>query len=114
MPRSTPIISPVVSFVDISNSPWIEAKYFPEAFLEIVTELIFTNSPGYVISLATLFLFVLMKILPSMMKMSYALQNLAFSVPFIEKIPLYGTMQIEELDNKQVSFTQSINLLDVS
>lgn len=99
----------------LSNLPRIglEVICFVALIFAVMLGVLFTNSPGYVISLATLFLFVLMKILPSMMKMSYALQGLAFSIPFIEKIPTYGSMNVEDLDNEQVLFTQNINLVNI-
>lgn len=99
----------------LNNLPRIglEVICFVALIFAVMMGVIFTNSPGYVISLATLFLFVLMKILPALMKMSYSLQNLAFSMPFIEKIPLDLSIQIEKLGNSQLAFADNISLVDI-
>lgn len=99
----------------INNLPKVllETISFITLIFSVMLGVIFTNSPDDVISIATLFLFVLMRILPLMMKMFYSLQNLSFHSHTLSKIPLECQVKVELLGDVPINFTDRISLHDI-
>lgn len=97
---------------------------FPKLILELVCFIglvagvmigvFVTNSPEYVIAQATLCLFVLMKITPSLMKTFYAVQSLSFKTQYVNRIPLQDDVKIEDLGKQEINFANSIQLKDIA
>lgn len=97
---------------------------FPKLILELVCFIglvagvmigvFVTNSPEYVIAQATLCLFVLMKITPSLMKTFYSIQSLTFKTQYVNRIPLQDDVQLEDLGKQKIKFNNSIQLKDIA
>ena len=91
----------------------LEMICFISLIIGIIIGVVITHSPAYVISVATLFLFVLMKIIPTLMKMSHVIQTLSFYTPFIDKIPFDG-VSVEILGSEEIMFNCELELKDIS
>ena len=92
----------------------VELLSFSALVFGVVLGLVLSGSVQNVISIATLFLFALLKISPSLIRVISSLNQLNHNLSALQGIPTAAVIQSEITGTAQIDFTQSLELRNIA